>query len=259
VSLTPRLPILAIFESIFSVNTKPYAKRLQPVNQDPRWGIVWWKNRGSQISWHCPFLSILLCCYLCWNDVALLEVSAHAQFVLSWAAAQLTTRQIHARQGQHAVKSGVRINLTEYQPLHSDYPPLKYQAKFRQLNPGDESLYSEQLNFNFCAFWHKIIIRYRSGTLELTPKIISRSIPVPKEQLGKSWTNIFQIRNTQTDAKVSYGNNMKNRSRWHIDLPSICVVEPPLPDQQPHHQSLRCTWKHVLLPVWSAMITPIHK
>jgi hypothetical protein len=31
--MTPRDSILAIFESIFSANTKPYAKRFQPVNK----------------------------------------------------------------------------------------------------------------------------------------------------------------------------------------------------------------------------------
>jgi hypothetical protein len=48
--------------STISANTKPYAKRLQRVNQSPR-GIVWWKNRRPKISRHCHFK---------WNDFAVI-------------------------------------------------------------------------------------------------------------------------------------------------------------------------------------------
>jgi hypothetical protein len=51
--MTPREQILAIFESIFSANTKPCAKRLQWIRFLR--GIVWWKNRGPKIACHCPF------------------------------------------------------------------------------------------------------------------------------------------------------------------------------------------------------------
>jgi hypothetical protein len=45
--------ILTIFKSIFSANMKPYAKRLQPVNQGPRGGFFdekkpeGWKSRDT--------------------------------------------------------------------------------------------------------------------------------------------------------------------------------------------------------------------
>jgi hypothetical protein len=48
VSLTLRDQILAIFESIFSANTKPYAKRLQPVNQGPRGDCLIKKTEGRK-------------------------------------------------------------------------------------------------------------------------------------------------------------------------------------------------------------------
>jgi hypothetical protein len=35
--------------SVFSANTKPYAKRLHPVNQGPRGGLFDKKNQGSNI------------------------------------------------------------------------------------------------------------------------------------------------------------------------------------------------------------------
>jgi hypothetical protein len=37
-SLTPLQPTLTTFEAIISACTKPYAKRVSPVNQGPKWG-----------------------------------------------------------------------------------------------------------------------------------------------------------------------------------------------------------------------------
>jgi hypothetical protein len=50
VSLTPQNQILAIFESIFSENMKPNAKRLQPVNQGPRGDWLMKKTEGQKSS-----------------------------------------------------------------------------------------------------------------------------------------------------------------------------------------------------------------
>jgi hypothetical protein len=57
VSLTTRDQILAILKSIFSAKTKPYEKRLQPVNQGPRGSCLMKKNRGRKSCVRIPLKS----------------------------------------------------------------------------------------------------------------------------------------------------------------------------------------------------------
>jgi hypothetical protein len=48
-----RYPNFAII-LIFPANTEPYANGFSPwIRALGR--IIWWKNRGAKISWHCPF------------------------------------------------------------------------------------------------------------------------------------------------------------------------------------------------------------
>jgi hypothetical protein len=48
-------PVEILILLIFSANTTPNVKRLQAVNQGPRWGLIDETNRGPKISWNCPF------------------------------------------------------------------------------------------------------------------------------------------------------------------------------------------------------------
>jgi hypothetical protein len=66
-------------------NSNLYSKRLLPLNQEPRTDVLMKKNRGSKISWHCPFKLVVLNNCLLWpkSCYIYLEKIEASTFVMS--------------------------------------------------------------------------------------------------------------------------------------------------------------------------------